>query len=107
MRKLTFMTMLFLAASFFSFAGSKTVIIDNLYKIEFNYDFASDYLELRLFSENTATFDEQYATDCIAEELAGFLEENRYSSVSLSYSTKDADYEGKYTLVKNIYKLIK
>lgn len=105
MKKLFLSFCLFTLMAPFIFAETKMVVVDNLYKIQFDYDSASKALELKLFSENSAAFDEQYAADIIEDELNAFLHERNLSDAELTDSSKDTDFEGRYTVVKNNYKL--
>lgn len=84
---------------------SKEETIDNVYSVEWTLDTDSGNVEIDLFAVNTDAYDESFGDSCIEEKLNDIISEYGYSEGSVVSSSKDDNFEGKYTKVKREYKL--
>ena len=84
---------------------SKEETIDNVYSVEWTLDTNSGNVEIDLLSVNTDAYDESFGDSCIEEKLNDIISEYGYSEGAVLSSSKDDDFEGKYTKVARKYKL--
>lgn len=84
---------------------SKEEDIDNVYSIEWTLDTDTALLRINLFALNSDAYNEAFGDECIEEELKGVLSDYGYSESYILSTSKDDNFEDKYTKVEKKYKL--